>query len=132
MFWGGWFWELHIPINLQGVQSSYASFFCVARVSEILGGWERVITEGWGSVEGIVFGGGKVLGCCGLGWPFLAGFDGDESERLVGSWLPYFGISRWILKLLVGEFYRIRGYMSATRRSKVGRKSLDWEGAWIS
>jgi hypothetical protein len=36
------------------------------------------------------------------------------------------------LKLLVGEFYRIRGYMSATRRSKVGRKSLDWEGAWIS
>jgi hypothetical protein len=43
---GGWFWELHIPINLQGVQSSYASFFCVASVSEILGGWERVITEG--------------------------------------------------------------------------------------
>jgi hypothetical protein len=105
MFWGGWFWELHIPINLQGVQSSYASFFCVARVSEILGGWERVITEGWGSVEGIVFGGRKVLGCCGLGWPFLAGLDGDENERLVGSWLPYFGISRWILKLLVGEFY---------------------------
>lgn len=55
----------------------------MARVSEILGGWERVITEGWGSVEGIVFGGRNVLGCCGLGWPFLAGFDGDEGGRLM-------------------------------------------------
>ena len=45
--------EWSLPINLQGVQSSYASLFCVARVSEILGGCERVITEGW-SEEGIV------------------------------------------------------------------------------
>jgi hypothetical protein len=66
MFWGGWFWELHIPINLQGVQSSYASFFCVARVSEILGGWERVITEGWGSEEGIMV-------FCIRGWDDLGG-----------------------------------------------------------
>jgi hypothetical protein len=34
-------------------------------------------------VEGIVFGGGMVFGCCGLGWPFLAGFDGDEGGRLM-------------------------------------------------
>jgi hypothetical protein len=49
------------PINRHGVQSSYASFFCVARVSEILGGCERVITEGL-SEEGIVAscGGGGV------------------------------------------------------------------------
>jgi hypothetical protein len=36
------------------VQSSYASFFCVARVSEILGGCERVITERLSEEEGIV------------------------------------------------------------------------------
>jgi hypothetical protein len=57
VFWGGegcfgrMFWredgtELNLPIKRHGVQSSYASFFCVARVSEILGGCERVITEG--------------------------------------------------------------------------------------
>jgi hypothetical protein len=53
--WGGMFWRdvlegrwdrACLPIKRHGVQSSYASFFCVARVSEILGGWERVITEG--------------------------------------------------------------------------------------
>ena len=49
-----WEYGRNLPINRHGVQSSYASFFCVARVSEILGGCERVITEGWGSEEGIV------------------------------------------------------------------------------
>ena len=44
------------------MQSSYASFFCVARVSEILGGCERVITEGW-SEEGIVVAVWVVLVC---------------------------------------------------------------------
>jgi len=120
------------PINLQGVQSSYASFFCVARVSEILGGWERVITEGWGSVEGIAFGGGMVLGCCGLGRPFLAGFSSGENEMSVVRLVALLWRLRTDIGMLVEEIYRIVGCISATRRSKVGRKSLDWEGAWIS
>lgn len=57
--------DLCLPINLHGVQSSYASFCCEARVSEILGGWERVIREGWGSEEEEgIFGFGLVICSC--------------------------------------------------------------------
>ena len=79
----------------------------MARVSEILGGWERVITEGLGgSEEGIVVfcvrGRDGSWGCCGLVWPRWLDFGGDENERLIDVRLvALLWVRGWILVCLV-------------------------------
>ena len=39
-------------------------------------------------------------------------------------------VLRVVVGILINELYKIVGYL-VLRRSKVGRKSLDWEGALI-